>query len=86
MKTNILEKHAECQQKLLEILVRAEKMFDKVYKEKTPEVSLLKKKVLDHSLHVVVLGSFKRGKSTLINALLGERILPDFATPCTAVN
>ena len=34
---------------------------------------------------VLVLGEFKRGKSTFINALLGEEVLPSFAIPCTAV-
>ncbi|MEO0645155.1 MAG: dynamin family protein [Cyanobacteria bacterium J06650_10] len=34
---------------------------------------------------VLVLGEFKRGKSTLINALLGEDILPSYAIPTTAV-
>lgn len=33
---------------------------------------------------LVVLGEFNRGKSTLINALVGERILPAGATPTTA--
>lgn len=34
---------------------------------------------------VLVIGEFKRGKSTFINALLGEEILPSFSIPCTAV-
>lgn len=35
--------------------------------------------------HLAVLGQFKRGKSTLINALLGETILPSAVIPATAV-
>jgi len=34
---------------------------------------------------VLVIGEFKRGKSTFINSLLGKEVLPAFATPCTAV-
>jgi len=34
---------------------------------------------------VVVLGLFKRGKSTLINALIGEQIAPVAITPLTAI-
>ncbi len=34
---------------------------------------------------VIVIGEFKRGKSTFINALLKQEVLPAFATPCTAV-
>ncbi|MGB7323546.1 MAG: dynamin family protein, partial [Rubripirellula sp.] len=37
------------------------------------------------SLKVLIVGQFKQGKSTLINALLGEEVLPAFAVPCTAV-
>ena len=33
----------------------------------------------------LVIGEFKRGKSTFINALLGNKILPAFSWPCTAV-
>jgi len=48
-------------------------------------IRLLQERVATDSFKVMVLGEFKRGKSTFINALLGEEILPAFATPCTAV-
>ncbi|MDV2482519.1 Dynamin family protein [Methanoculleus sp. Wushi-C6] len=35
--------------------------------------------------HLAVLGQFKRGKSTLINALLGESLLPSSVIPLTAI-
>ncbi len=35
--------------------------------------------------HLAVLGQFKRGKSTLLNALLGEPILPTSVIPLTAI-
>ena len=34
---------------------------------------------------IVVLGEMKRGKSTLINALVGESLLPRDVSPCTAL-
>lgn len=45
----------------------------------------LKQRVSSNSFKVLVLGEFKRGKSTFINALLGEEILPAYSTPCTAI-
>jgi hypothetical protein len=33
----------------------------------------------------LVLGEFKRGKSTLLNAMLGRDLLPRKAAPCTAI-
>jgi small GTP-binding protein len=43
------------------------------------------KKLEEESFNVVVLGAFKRGKSTLVNALLGEELLPTAAIPLTSV-
>ncbi len=37
------------------------------------------------AFRLMVVGEFKRGKSTLINALLGEAVLPAAVRPCTAV-
>ncbi|WP_292858236.1 dynamin family protein [Nostoc sp. LPT] len=45
----------------------------------------LKTLVQSNSFKVLVLGEFKRGKSTFINALLGEKVLPAYARPCTAI-
>ncbi len=45
----------------------------------------LKDKVAQNKLYVVVVGLFKRGKSTLINSLLEKNILPSSVTPVTAL-
>ena len=42
-------------------------------------------KIKHDDFKTIVLGEFKRGKSSFINALLEDEILPNFATPCTAV-
>src|SRR3990172_8423524 len=39
---------------------------------------------LDELFLVVVVGEFNAGKSALVNALLGERVLPEGATPTTS--
>ncbi|MCL5276850.1 MAG: dynamin family protein [Deltaproteobacteria bacterium] len=36
-------------------------------------------------LNLVVLGQFKRGKTTVINALLGEKVLPSAVIPLTSI-
>lgn len=41
------------------------------------------KKRLQDSFSIVIAGEFKRGKSTLINALLGEKVAPTAVTPET---
>jgi ribosome biogenesis GTPase A len=45
----------------------------------------LEQKLVSNQLHLAVLGQMKRGKSSFINALLGEEILPTGVLPATAV-
>ncbi|MEN3188493.1 MAG: dynamin family protein [Atribacterota bacterium] len=45
----------------------------------------LKERLLNERFHLVVLGQFKREKSTFINALLGEEVLPTAILPLTAI-
>lgn len=45
----------------------------------------LHEQLVEVRLHVAVLGQFKRGKSTLLNALLGEPLLPFGVTPVTSI-
>lgn len=49
------------------------------------EMQELQEKVKDEKFYLVVVGMFKRGKSTLINALLGKTLAPVAVTPLTAV-
>ena len=45
----------------------------------------LERKLASNQLHLAVLGQMKRGKSSLINALMGAEILPTGVLPVTAV-
>ncbi|PSM49881.1 GTP-binding protein [Chroococcidiopsis sp. CCALA 051] len=45
----------------------------------------LKERISTDTFKILVIGEFKRGKSTFINALLGQEILPAHATPCTGI-
>lgn len=49
------------------------------------QVAELVRKLREEQMQVVVMGEFKRGKSSLINALLGKRLLPVASIPLTAV-
>src|SRR5215207_5156857 len=44
----------------------------------------LVKKLDEDRFHLVVVGEFNHGKSTFVNALLGETVLPTGVTPTTA--
>jgi len=46
----------------------------------------LERKLRADHFHIVVMGQFKRGKTTFINGLLGSDILPSSVIPLTSVN
>jgi GTPase SAR1 family protein len=45
----------------------------------------LKEKLEENVFNLVVLGQFKRGKTSFINALLGEELLPTAVVPLTSI-
>lgn len=51
--------------------------------ERSARLGLLRRSLDDPTLRVVVFGEFSRGKSTLINALLGRLVLPAKLIPTT---
>ena len=65
---------------------RSSEVFQTLNVENTVgRLRTLESKVNSSIFRVMVIGEFKRGKSTFINAILGDEILPAFATPTTAV-
>lgn len=53
--------------------------------QKISNISDLEERVLSKNCKVAVVGEFKRGKSSFINAVLGEKVLPEAVLPWTAV-
>ena len=51
--------------------------------QKTELLKHWQKKTAEDNFLIMVVGDFSRGKSTLINALLGQDLLPRRMTPCT---
>ncbi len=49
------------------------------------DIKVASKNLRTGVFRLLVLGDMKRGKSTLLNALLGENLLPSDVNPCTAV-
>jgi GTPase Era involved in 16S rRNA processing len=48
-------------------------------------LATLRERLTEERLQIAVLGQFKRGKSTFLNALLGEPLLPTGVVPLTAI-
>jgi len=49
------------------------------------DLELVSRNLGDGLFRLLVLGDMKRGKSTFLNALIGENVLPTDVNPCTAV-
>ena len=49
------------------------------------DISLASENLRQGVFRLLVLGEMKRGKSTFINALIGEKLLPSDVNPCTAL-
>jgi GTPase Era involved in 16S rRNA processing len=73
--------YANFRQKSLGILSRLRPLADSCYQ---PRILAAEKRLSNDRIKVLVLGEFSRGKSTFINALLGEPLLPSRVTPTTA--
>jgi len=55
------------------------------YQSHAERLADLEKRLHEGRFHLAVLGQVKRGKSTLLNALLGEDVLPTGVVPLTAI-
>lgn len=73
------------QQELASILRDASSVTQTLGMSKEKSLADLSAKVQNDTFKIMVTGTFKNGKSTFINALLGEEILPAYAVPTTAI-
>ncbi|HEY4311624.1 MAG TPA: dynamin family protein [Pirellulales bacterium] len=56
------------------------------FPQRASDLTLWRERLLEERFKILVLGDMKRGKSTLVNALLGERVLPTKkGLACTAI-
>lgn len=79
-----------CLSKLAETINQAELAGDfssgKLSLERDVEdITVASKNLQQGVFRLLVLGDMKRGKSTFLNALIGENLLPSDVNPCTAV-
>lgn len=55
------------------------------FSEDQKKLSELRTRLQEGRFHLAILGQFKRGKSTLLNALVGDKLLPSSVLPLTAI-
>ncbi len=66
-------------------LAPAIRSFGPEHSPAADRIAMLAHRLEEGTFHLAVLGQFKRGKSTLLNALLGEAVLPSSVVPLTAI-
>jgi GTP-binding protein EngB required for normal cell division len=74
--------------RLSSLLAAAAAKFDALWSARSAHSSQLRElggRLVEQRLQIAVLGQFKRGKSTLLNALLGQPLLPTGVVPLTAI-
>lgn len=82
---NDFREYQKNQRELADILKEASKVTRNLMMSKERELDELSQKIQNDAFKIMVTGTFKNGKSTFINAMLGEEVLPAYALPCTAV-
>lgn len=70
---------------LTQLQALQEFITERGYREKEAEAVELVRKLKEDTVNLVVLGHFNQGKSTFINSLLGENLLPTSIIPLTSV-
>lgn len=88
--SQVRSKISVCLNQLFETINQAELAGDtssgKLSLERDLEdISIASKNLQKGVFRLLVLGDMKRGKSTFLNALIGENLLPSDVNPCTAV-
>jgi tRNA U34 5-carboxymethylaminomethyl modifying GTPase MnmE/TrmE len=58
---------------------------EKLAQDIASKLSNRARQLREDTFRILVVGEFKRGKSTFLNALLGQKVLPAKAAPCTAI-
>lgn len=80
-----LEAHTQRKKQVLTLLSHAEDVLTKMSrKEDADALRQMSKDVEQGRFSIVVVGQFSAGKSTFLNALMGEKYLPSFQTETTA--
>jgi len=67
------------------LITLLERLQPLIHHENQKTLAEIEDKLTNEVFNLVILGQFKRGKSTFINALLGEDLLPTAIVPLTSV-
>lgn len=79
------KKHLENKNSVINCLERSEQFFEKYgYEHELEMCKYQAESVKNGEFTIVLVGEFSSGKSTLLNALMGDKLLPSFSNETTA--
>ena len=82
----MLDRYNRLRERLLSITDNLQGyLLEKGKSKEADTVERLKTKLRENRFHLMVLGQFKRGKSTFINSIIGDTLLPTSVIPLTSI-
>lgn len=82
---NALQRHQERKETILELLQQSIEYYTSIEEHETAKnLQDQQESLRNNEFSIVVIGEFSAGKSTFLNALMGERYLPSFSSEATA--
>jgi len=81
----MLEEFIKHKTEILTVIEHIEMLSKEDVEATDDRLLTVKEHLLSNCFNLVILGQFKRGKTTLINSLIGKEILPSSVVPLTSV-
>ncbi len=81
----MLEEFIKHKTEILTVIENIENLTKEDAGKADNRLSAVKEQLVSNCFNLVILGQFKRGKTTLINSLIGKEILPSSVVPLTSV-
>ena len=81
----MLEEFIKHKSEILSIIENIESLAKEEQEPVDNLLSMTREQLITNCFNLVILGQFKRGKTTLINSLIGKEILPSSVVPLTSM-
>lgn len=81
----MLEEFIKHKTEILTVIENIENLTKEDAGKEDNRLPVVKEQLVSNCFNLVILGQFKRGKTTLINSLIGKEILPSSVVPLTSV-
>jgi small GTP-binding protein len=81
----MLEEFIKHKATILDIVADTNSLLSESYGTGNERLLAVREQLISNHFNLVILGQFKRGKTTLINSLVGNEILPSSVVPLTSI-